>query len=187
MPLIPRQDAAHLIEEQLVRHAAPRREAGAEALLEGAQIRAGDQADPEQPRVAEGDQQGVADAPRETAVGEVHLGLVARGRLEAHDRRGGGPELLHIGPRLRRPAGVAGRAALGEQPTRLQGGKLGEPRLDQGVIGGQFGGARQLGAVAGRQGLERLVEPPGGQPAVQGRTADTCASGGLAAGAAGLG
>ncbi|WP_420464340.1 helix-turn-helix domain-containing protein [Candidatus Palauibacter sp.] len=69
---------------------------------------------PQQPRVAEHDQKQVAAAPRETEVGEVHLALTTRLRLEPHQRlrRQRGPDLADVLPELRVAAGVSRRRGI---------------------------------------------------------------------------
>ena len=88
---------------------------------------------------------------------------------------------------LRIPAGIAGGPALREQTCRLQLGKFGEPGLDQRMERSESTSSGRTGAVAGPQRLKRRIEQAGLKPAIHRRTADARASGGLTAGAAGLG
>src|SRR5690606_25233051 len=86
---VSRDHGAHLVEEQLARYAPETLECLLQALEEGAHILAGKEAEPQQPRVAEHDHEGVSHAPGELKAGEVYLCLAARIGLEAHNGLGG--------------------------------------------------------------------------------------------------
>ena len=80
-------DGLELVEEQLAR--ARRRstaKAASRPVDQGAHRLAGVELQPQEPRVAEHEQQGEALAPGQPHLREVHLALQARGGLEADDR-----------------------------------------------------------------------------------------------------
>ena len=81
-PIIAREDAPHLIEQELARYPAPCGEALLEAEDQGAEVLAREELHPAPARVREDHDQGVAHAPGQPAVGEVDLRLVRRRRLE---------------------------------------------------------------------------------------------------------
>jgi hypothetical protein len=114
--IIAREHTPHLVEEQLSRHATPRREALLEPKDERAEIPPRKELHPEYPRISEHHEQGVAQAPRQFAVRKVDLGLVSRRRFEANHRRRDrcGAQGPHVIPHLGMAAGVAHGANLHE-------------------------------------------------------------------------
>jgi len=130
-------DGAHLIEQQLPRHAAEIRERRLERLDHRRHGLARIELEPEQARVAEDDEEDVASPPREAKGREVHLGLMARRRLEPHnwiDRRSG-TDLTHEELQLRDAAGIASRADFVEQPHGAELRIGVEPRGDDRLVG----------------------------------------------------
>jgi len=63
----------------------------------------------------------------------------------------------------------AGRPALGEEAGRLQRGKFREPRLNERYVGLELERHRRARAIAGLDGLHRLIEQPGGGTGSSGR------------------
>lgn len=87
-PQIPDDHALHLVEQELPRHASEEAEGRLQTLEQRRHVLPRVEPEPQQPRVAEHDQKQVAAAPREAEVGEVHLALHSRVRLEPHERVG---------------------------------------------------------------------------------------------------
>lgn len=119
--------------------------------------------EPEQPGVAEDDQQDGALAPGQANIGKVDLGLETGWRLEAHDGLGLGPR-PHPGdiiPELGDAASIAGGADLLEEANRRELGIDREPLVNNGGVGGEL--RRAPGARARRR---RGEVPPSSCPVV---------------------
>ena len=112
--MIGNDDALHLIEEHLARHAAEHRERALEPQHHGERRLPRDDVNAEQPRVAEHHEEGIALAPGQLQLREITLRLQARRRLEAHDRLGLGAwsHFHHVVAQLCDAAGIPSRAAL---------------------------------------------------------------------------
>lgn len=134
-PLVARDHRPHLIEEHLAGDAAPHCEARLQAQHQGPQILSRIELDPEEARVPEHHQQGVAHAPRESTVREVDLGLLARWGLVPHHGLRQRPPGLHVRAEPGDPARIPRGPALAEQPDRAELGEVGEARLDQRLEG----------------------------------------------------
>jgi hypothetical protein len=83
---VARDHGFHLIEEELLRDAAEIAKRVLEPIDQRAHVLAHVEPAPQQPRVAEHDEQRVPDAPRKREAREVDLRLSARGRFEADHR-----------------------------------------------------------------------------------------------------
>src|SRR5690606_30605201 len=79
-------DGAHLVEEQLRRHAAEVRERRLKPADQRLHVLATIELQPQQPGIGEHDQQRVPPAPWQIESAEIDLALKACRRLEAHDR-----------------------------------------------------------------------------------------------------
>jgi hypothetical protein len=134
---IARDHGFHLIEEQLLRDAAEEDERVFEAVDQCGHVLTRVEPAPEQPRVAEDDQQRIADAPRKPKPREVHLRLSSRRRLEADDglRRRRRPYPSHERFQLRVPTDVPGGPNLVEQPHRRQLGIHREAGFNDRLVG----------------------------------------------------
>ena len=173
-PLVAGDDSLHLVEQQLRRHAAevgerrlqpPHYDRHRLALVE---------LQPHPPRIAQHHDQRVPLAPRQPEVREVHLALVARRRLEPPDR-------LH---RLLRPhradvtlhLAVAARIArclhLVEQPHGAQLRILGQPGVDDPLVGIELRRPPWSGSVPHRLAVRAPVQLPRLDPVVHGPPAD---------------
>jgi hypothetical protein len=86
-PQVPRDNRLHLIEEQLLRHAAEIDERLLESVIECRHVLARVEPTPQQSRVAEHDEQRIPHAPRKPESREVHLCLTPGRRFEADHRR----------------------------------------------------------------------------------------------------
>ena len=172
-PEVAQDHGAHLIEEQLGRDAAEGGEGGLEASKQRRHILARIEAEPQQPGIAEHDEQGVAHAPRQAKAGEVDLGLFARRSLEAaHGLRG----WLRSHPvdeasQLREAALVARGSHLREEADRRQLRKLRQASLDEGLIGIQFRRHRWPRVIV-HITIENPLELAGRNPVVDGPAAD---------------
>src|SRR5690606_4618623 len=118
-----RDDARHLVEEELAGYAAEEGEGLLQAADEDPHVLLGEELHPEESGIAEHDEQDEALPPREAHLGEIDLRLMTRLGLEADNR-------LRVGPRprlanedldLREASLVAGRLHLVEEPN---GGEL---------------------------------------------------------------
>ena len=121
-PQVARDHRLHLIEEQLLRDAAEIAKRVLESVDQRPHVLAQVKPAPQQPRVAEHDEQGVPHAPRKRESREVDLRLAARRRLEADHRlrRRRRPDLTDKLFQLRVTAGKSRRADLRQQPHRGQ-------------------------------------------------------------------
>src|SRR5690606_40450595 len=130
-------DRLHLIEEQLLRHAAEEGERILEPGDQGAHVLPAVEAQPQHARIAENDEQRVAHTPREAEACEVDLRLVAGRRLETDDRLWSRhrPYLPHVLLQLRIAAGIAGSSNLFEQSHARQLRIGFETRPDDWLVG----------------------------------------------------
>src|SRR5690606_20117552 len=115
----------HLIEEKLLGHATEEVKRLFEATEQAPHVLAAEVAEVLVAGVAEHDDERVALAPGAAELGEVHLPLLARGRLEAVGRlggRGAGPHTSHVVAKLRVATRVAGRL---DFLQKTDGGELG--------------------------------------------------------------
>ena len=129
--------------------------------------------DPEQARVAEHDQEGVAPSPGEVELGEVHLGLVARGRLEADEGRlrWARADLADVAADAGVAAGVAGHRNLLEEAHGRELRVGGEAGIDEGLVRVEFMSSGRARLVAGQR-VEVALELAVGDPASDGPLAD---------------
>ncbi len=141
-PQIARDHRLHLIEEQLLRDATERAKRVLKPVDQRPHLLTRVKPAPQQPGVAEHDEQGVPFAPWEAELREVDLGLTTRRRLEADDRlrRRRWTDLPHKFFQLRVAACVSRRADLREQPHRRQRWIRRETRLDDGLVVVEFCG-----------------------------------------------
>ena len=139
-PQVARDHRLHLIEEQLLRDATEIAKGVLEPVDQRPHVLARIKPAPQQPRVAEHDEQGVAHAPRKRESREVDLRLAARRRLEPDHRLGRRrrPDLAHKRFQLRITAGKARGADLRQQPHRRQLRVSGQSRFDDGFVGVEF-------------------------------------------------
>src|SRR6266700_919234 len=148
-PMIVDDHALHLVEEDLVGHAAEGREGPLEAHHHGERSLARHEVDEEHPRVAEHHQQREARAPGQADRGEIELRLVAGRGLEANDRLRHRPraDARYVRFELAIAAGVARRTTLLEQPDGRQLRVGRQPLLNQRLVALQLRGTR--GGAAG--------------------------------------
>ncbi|HMH83726.1 MAG TPA: hypothetical protein VK531_12715 [Gemmatimonadales bacterium] len=134
--LIVQDDALHLIEEDLLGDAAEGREGALEPEHHGEGRLARHELDVEHARVAEDHEERKALPPGEADLGEVELGLLARRRLEAHDRLRLRPraDAGHVGLQLAVPARVPLGATLLEQADGRQRRIGRQPLLNQRLV-----------------------------------------------------
>jgi hypothetical protein len=137
-PILARDHRAHLIKEHVPRDATPRGKAGLQPNEQGPEILARIELHPQEPRMGEHRDQRVAHAPREAAMGEVDLLLLAGLGLEPHDRLRRGPQRADEHAELRQPTRVACHLALGEETHRAEARKLAEPRVNGGLCVSSF-------------------------------------------------
>ena len=170
-PLILRDDRPHLIEEQLPGDTAEERERLLKARQQGSHVLAREEAQPQELRVAEHHEEGVALAPRQPEVREVHLGLMARRGLEAHDGLGfTGPDLPDVLLQLCVAARVAGSPDLLQEP---HGGELRQclqPGLDDRLEGIELGRHRRPRSIPRNRRIDVSVEVALRDPAVDSST-----------------
>ena len=100
---------AHLIEQQLLRHAAERGEGGFQSRHHRLHRLARIELEPQEPRVAEDHHQGKPFAPGKPDLGEINLRLMTRWRLEADHRLwlGSRPHAAHEHSELGQAPGIA--------------------------------------------------------------------------------
>ncbi len=151
--------ALHLIEEDLVGHAAEGREGPLEAQHHGEGRLARHELDREHARVPEDDQEGEALAPRQADLGEIELGLLAGRGFKPDDWLGLEPraDAGHVGFQLAVAAGVPRGAALLEQPHGRQRGVGRQPLLKQWLVAIEFRRSGR-GTARGRGPAQLTIE-----------------------------
>jgi hypothetical protein len=158
-----------LVEEEVLRDAPEGRKRALQTLEEGAHVLAAEETDPEEPRVAQDDQEREALAPGAAELGKVDLRLLGRRRLEADHRvrHRPRPHAAHIVPDLGVAAGVAGSLYFLQQPY---GGQLGvgiQAGQNDRPVGVQLPDHRGARPVAGRL-VQRPVQLSRSRPALDG-------------------
>lgn len=154
----------HLVEEQLLRHAAEGVEGALEPEHHGERRLAGRELDVEQARVAQHDDQRPTLAPGQADFSELELRLHAGLCLEVDDRlrRRARADACDVLPHLRDAAVVAGRVTLREEAHGRQEWICREPLLNQRLERIELLGARRgIGEIPVQlAGLDPVVDRP---------------------------